>query len=55
VYAKTLRRFLSVVLAVALLGFVLMPAERSIKLKEQHTEFGIREEMNRIRYICTYF
>jgi hypothetical protein len=45
VYAKALRRVWFVVMAVALLSFVLVPMERSIKLRKEHdTEFGMREE-----------
>ncbi|KAH5740175.1 hypothetical protein HBI18_048600 [Parastagonospora nodorum] len=45
VYAKALRVVWLVVMAVGLLSFVLVPAERSIELKkENNTEFGMKEK-----------
>ncbi|OAL55018.1 MFS general substrate transporter [Pyrenochaeta sp. DS3sAY3a] len=42
VYAKSLRVVWLVVMAVALLGFVVVPFERSLKLKKEHnTDFGL--------------
>lgn len=45
VYAKALRVVWLVVMAVGLLSFVLVPVEKSIKLKKKtDTEFGMKEK-----------
>ena len=54
VYASALRVVWFVVMAVALLSFVLVPVERSIKLKKKHdTNFGMREEKDKRENVAT--
>jgi len=54
VYVKALRIVWLVVMALSLLGFVLVPVERRIKLRKTHeTEFGLQEKKDKTEGTAT--